>query len=30
MIEGMGGTIGLKYSEPDKGSRFEFTVPAAK
>jgi len=30
MVEGMGGTIGLEYSQPGKGSAFAFSVPVAK
>ncbi len=29
MTEGMGGTLDLDWSEPDKGSTFSFTVPTA-
>jgi K+-sensing histidine kinase KdpD len=29
MIEGMGGTIGLQYSQPGKGSAFGFALPVA-
>jgi two-component system, OmpR family, phosphate regulon sensor histidine kinase PhoR len=29
MAEGMGGTIGLEYSQPGKGSAFAFSVPVA-
>lgn len=29
MMEGMGGTIGLQYSQPGKGSAFGFAVPIA-
>lgn len=29
MIEGMGGTIGLEYSQPGKGSAFAFSIPVA-
>lgn len=29
MVEGMGGSIGLQYSQPGKGSAFGFAVPIA-